>query len=193
MIKDYLKLPVKGRVRISVTRRSETIKVLDNHNVVIVDILRNIIAQLVPKGTSSSSSIVSGSRPAISIGSANGPDNRNALAYIRLGYSLDNSEIPAVSSSDTEIFNDNFDTIKISSCVCTDTSITLIANKSISAADTAKYYTEVGLFTPGELNLNVPDAPVSSSMRMMAHQVHSAIRAPEGANIEYEWTLLFQE
>ncbi len=193
MMRDIYSIPIKGNVRISVTRGHETLRVLDNHNSVIVDILRSIIAQLVPKGTSSSSIITSPDRPNISIGIANGPDNRNTLAYIRLGYSLTGEPVAAATTLDTAMSNSAFDTIKVSGCACTDTSITITASKSIDAADSLKYYTEVGLFTPGELNLSVPDSPTTTGMRMMAHQVHSAIRAPEGAVVEYEWTLLFQE
>ena len=193
MIRDTYKIPLKGNVRISVTRGSETLRVVDNHNAVIVDILRTIIAQLVPKGTSSSSIIQSQGRPTISLGNIDGPDNRNTLAYIRIGYSLTGSQISGATTTDTSMFNQSFDTIKVSSCICTDTSITITASKNVSEADSLKYYTEVGLYTPGELNLSVPESPTPTGMRMMAHQVHSAIRAPQGSVIEYEWTLLFQE
>lgn len=191
---DNIRLPVKGSVSIKVVKDSRVLSTVTNSNVVVIDLLRVVLAQLVPKGTSQVSSISKTDRPTIYFNNVLGPDNTNSLAYIKAGYSADGSSPnTAVSKLDTAMFKSTYDILKVSECIVTDTSITLVAKKSITSLDASKFYVEVGLFTPGSSNTSIPDSPNESSMRLVAHQLHSALQAPSGASIEYEWTLIFQE
>jgi hypothetical protein len=193
MILDKTKVPVSGRVSIVVRKDSEIVNTVQVQNAVIVDLLRVIISQLVPKNTSTSAVIDSDGRPDIILNQSTGPTNSNTLAYIRAGYSTQQTQLPPVSKTDTAMFSQTFDTMRISKSVVTENSITVTASKSVSELDSLKLYTEVGLYTAGSANSNLPEVPNNTGMLLMAHQIHSQLTAPVGSTIEYEWTLLFQE
>lgn len=193
MILDNTRVPISGRVSVVISKDSTVLSTLQVQNAVIVDLLRVIISQLVPKNTSTAGVIPSDGRPDVTLSQTLGPTNANTIAYIRAGYSNTQTQLPAVSKTDTAMFSQTYDTIKISKSVLTDNSITVTASKSISEADSLKVYTEVGLYTAGQSNSSLPDVPSSAGMLLVAHQIHSQLTAPVGSTIEYEWTLLFQE
>jgi hypothetical protein len=190
---DKTKVPVSGRVSIVVRKDYEIVNTVQVQNAVIVDLLRIIISQLVPKNTSSTGVIDSEGRPDVLFSESLGPTNSNTLAYIRAGYSTQQTQLPPVSKTDTAMFSQTFDTMRISKSVVTENSITVTASKSVSESDSLKLYTEVGLYTAGSANSSLPEVPSNTGMLLMAHQIHSQLTAPVGSTIEYEWTLLFQE
>jgi hypothetical protein len=190
---DKTKVPVSGRVSIVVRKDYEILNTVQVQNAVIVDLLRIIISQLVPKNTSSTGVIDSEGRPDVLFSESLGPTNSNTLAYIRAGYSTQQTQLPPVSKTDTAMFSQTFDTMRISKSVVTENSITVTASKSVSESDSLKLYTEVGLYTAGSANSSLPEVPSNTGMLLMAHQIHSQLTAPVGSTIEYEWTLLFQE
>lgn len=193
-MKDTYNIPVRGQVAIRVVKDGKVVAERVNPNVVIVDLLRIIMAQLIPKNTSTTNAITAAGRPNINVNQITGPDNSNTIAYMKIGYTQDSSISTGVTSKlDTNINSPTFETLKIYKCVPTSASISLYASKSITAEDTTKFYYEAGLFCPNTVNSAVPDSPNNSALILVAHQIFDFVQAPQNSTVEFEWTLIFQE
>jgi hypothetical protein len=192
---EIASIPVRGNVSIRVTKDGKLLEERSNHNVIIVDLLRVIMSQLIPKNTSTSVAITSTGRPNIPINET-GPDNSFSIAYMKIGYTDDSSiDTGVVSKLDTNINSTAYELLKITKCVPTANSISFYASKSIDLGDSSKFFFEAGLFCPNVANKTIPavGSVNQSELILVAHQIYDFLQAPSGSTIEFEWTLIFQE
>ncbi len=185
----------KGRVLITVSDKKGSLIKSYAPNAVIVDASRILLAQLIPSSLSTPINVIPKSgRPDVVV-SDSGPSSANSIAYLRLGYTTEDSVPEGASSSSTDISMHSSDitTVKLSEVSVSSNSLTFSASIVVDSSNASRKYYEAALYTAGSGNESIPDSPNTSTMLMFAHQVHSLVSAPSGSTITYYWTIAIPE
>lgn len=200
--------PVKGHVKVEVIEPSGKRKTLvDKKNTLVKEAPKAILGQLVaPTLLSSNTNFpkTDAARPDI-VAYAAGPQNNNSIGYIKFGYYTDSEDVATITVAPTDYAmgsaSDHTITEVIDSVTIQEYSLQFVCEFVVTSSNNTNNYVEAGLFTVGanydsaNTSLVAPTAVGfdSASLRMLAHQSHTAVQASAGSTIRYTWTLTMQE
>ena len=200
--------PIKGHVKVEVIEPSGSSKtVVDKKNTLVKEAPKAILGQLVAPTLLSSNTTfpkTDSSRPDI-IAYAAGPQSNNSIGYMKFGYYTDSESVTSITVAATDqgmgSANDHIITEVIDSSTIQEYSVQFVCEFEVTSSTAANNYIEAGLFTVGANYDSETSALVApsagtfndSSLRMLAHQSHTAVQASSGSTIRYTWTLTMQE
>lgn len=200
--------PIKGHIKVEVIEPSGNSKtVVDKKNTLVKEAPKAILGQLVAPTLLSSDTTfpkTDPTRPDM-IAYAAGPQSNNSIGYMKFGYYADNEAVTSVSVASTDqsmgSASDHVITEVIDSSTIQEYSVQFVCEFEVTQATATNNYIEAGLFTvganydSGNGSLVAPSDNQfdSASLRMLAHQSHTAVQASSGSTIRYTWTLTMQE
>jgi|11BtaG_2_1085332.scaffolds.fasta_scaffold02191_2 hypothetical protein len=200
--------PIKGHVKVEVIEPSGNCKtVVNKKNTLVKEAPKAILGQLVAPTLLSSNTTfpkTDASRPDI-LAYAAGPQNNNSIGYMKFGYYTEGESATSITVAATDSTmgsaSNHVLTEVIDSSTIQEYSIQFVCEFAVTEATATNNYVEAGLFTvganydTGTSALLAPSAGTfnSASLRMLAHQSHTAVQASSGSTIRYTWTLTMQE
>ena len=200
--------PIKGHVKVEVIEPSGHSKtVVDKKNTLVKEAPKAILGQLVAPTLLSSDTTFPKTDPARPdiIAYTAGPQSDNSIGYMKFGYYADNEPVTSIAVAATDYnlgsASDHAVTEVIDSSTIQEYSVQFICEFEVTNDTATNNYIEAGLFTVGSnydsatSALVAPDAAAfnNASLRMLAHQSHTAVQASSGSTIRYTWTLTMQE
>jgi len=200
--------PIKGHVKVEVIEPSGNSRTMvDKKNTLVKEAPKAILGQLVAPTLLSSNTTFPKTNPARPdiIAYSSGPQSNNSIGYMQFGYYEDGEPIGNITVAATdqgmESASDHIITEVIDSSNIQEYSVQFICEFEVTNSTSTHNYIEAGLFTvganydSGTSSLVAPSALDfdSASLRMLAHQSHTAVQASSGSTIRYTWTLTMQE
>ena len=200
--------PIKGHVKVEVIEPSGNSKtVVDKKNTLVKEAPKAILGQLVAPTLLSSNTTfpkTDASRPDI-IAYAAGPQSNNSIGYMKFGYYTDSESVTSITVAATDSTmgsaSDHVVTEVIDSSTIQEYSVQFVCEFEVTNTTATNNYIEAGLFTVGanyDTGTSALVAPSvaafdNASLRMLAHQSHTAVQASSGSTIRYTLTLTMQE
>lgn len=200
--------PIKGHVKVEVIEPSGNSRtVVDKKNTLVKEAPKAILGQLVAPTLLSSDTTFPKTDPARPdiIAYSSGPQSNNSIGYMQFGYFENNEPIGDITVAATDqgmgSASDHILTEVIDSSIIQEYSVQFICEFEVTNSTATNNYIEAGLFTvganydSGTSSLVAPSSNSfdSASLRMLAHQSHTAVQASNGSTIRYTWTLTMQE